>query len=206
MFVKASTLVAALALGSIAIIQAEQTTQGSQSANPNAIEQSGTTKTSTPTAAAGSASATKVLADLHRTNTMEIEMGNLAQQNGQSEAVKEYGEQLVNDHQETQAKVSEVAEQLGIALPEKTMSGREHAKMEKLKALSGAQFDKEFAKSMAQDHGKEIKKLEAAQKNLTGPTASLIEEVLPVLRKHQATAQQLARAPAGASQQQTKTQ
>ena len=65
-----------------------------------------------------------VLRQMHRTNLMEIRMGQLAQRNGASAKVKQFAARLVRDHQAADQKVVAVAKQLGIALPTMQDKGR----------------------------------------------------------------------------------
>jgi len=69
-------------------------------------------------AAQGALSDDIVLRQIHRTNLEEIRMGQLAQRNGSSAQVKQYGAQLVRDHQAADQKVVALAKQLRIALPQ----------------------------------------------------------------------------------------
>jgi putative membrane protein len=137
--------------------------------------------------------ATTVLADMHRTNLAEIEMGKLAKSQGHSKAMREYGDMLVTDHSNSDKQVKDVAGQLDIALMDKdeAMAGKEHDDMAKLKNTKGAAFDRAFAAAMLKGHKEKIAMLEAAQKQATGPLAGLINQTLPVLKKHANTAQQL---------------
>jgi putative membrane protein len=59
-----------------------------------------------------------------------------------------------------------------------------------LKLLSGASFDKSFAKAMVSDHQSDIKdyKKEASKRDAAG---QLAKDTLPVLRKHLEAAEQL---------------
>ena len=69
-------------------------------------------------AAQGALSDDIVLRQIHRTNLEEIRMGQLAQRNGSSAQVKQYGATLVRDHQAADQKVVALAKQLRIALPQ----------------------------------------------------------------------------------------
>jgi putative membrane protein len=89
-------------------------------------------------------------------NYAEIDNGKLAQEKGNSDAVKQFGAMLVKDHTEANEKAKQVAGQLGVTPP--TGSGVS-AKAEhlKLKVLSGDTFDRSFAKGMVADHQNDIK-------------------------------------------------
>src|SRR5690242_5985797 len=110
----------------------------------------------------------------------EIDAGKLAQEKGQSDAVKQYGAMLVKDHGEHKAKAEAVASRLGITPPTGSTFG-EKATYAKLKLLSGGSFDRSFAKSMVKDHRDDIKEYqkEAAKNDAVG---QLAKDTLPTLR------------------------
>lgn len=119
----------------------------------------------------------------------EVDVGKLAQEKGQSDAVKQYGAMLVKDHGAHKAKADEVAKQLGVEPPTGSSLGSKTT-YAKLKLLSGESFDKSFAKSMVKDHQEDIKeyKKEASKKD---PAGQLAKETLPTLQHHLQAAQQL---------------
>lgn len=112
----------------------------------------------------------------------EVDVGKLAQEKGQSDAVKQYGAMLVKDHGEHQAKAEEVASQLGVTPPTGSGLGSK-ATYAKLKILSGASFDRSFAKTMVKDHQEDIKEYrkESSKSDAAG---KLAKDTLPILQKH----------------------
>jgi len=117
----------------------------------------------------------------------EIDVGKLAQQKGQSEDVKSFGQQLVKDHSEHKDKAIALAKQLGVD-PPTGPSVAQKATYLKLKLLSGASFDRSFANSMVKDHQADIEdyQKQTAKNDPTGPFA---KETLPTLQKHLKMAQ-----------------
>src|SRR4051812_15227539 len=67
--------------------------------------------------AADAPTAAEVLPKLHQSNQREIEMGKMAEKNGQSKQVKAYGKALVDDHTAADKKVKALAKQEKIDLP-----------------------------------------------------------------------------------------
>lgn len=119
----------------------------------------------------------------------EVQMGQLAQQKGQAEDVKQFGQMLQQDHGQHLQQAQQQAQQFGVTPP--TEPSAEAKKMhEKLSKLSGAQFDKQFAKDMVADHKKDIAKYQKQAKG-KGPLASFAEQTIPTLQKHLQTAQQI---------------
>jgi putative membrane protein len=119
----------------------------------------------------------------------EVDVGKLAQEKGQSDAVKQYGAMLVKDHGEHRTKAEQVAKDLGVEPPTGS-SLMQKATYAKLKMLSGATFDRSFAKSMVKDHQEDIKeyKKETSKKDAAG---ELAKETLPTLQHHLEAAQSL---------------
>lgn len=119
----------------------------------------------------------------------EVDVGQLAKEKGQSDAVKQYGAMLVKDHGDHKTKAEQVASELGVEPPTGS-SLTQKATYAKLKLLSGATFDRSFAKSMVKDHEEDIKeyKKESSKSDAAG---RLAKDTLPVLQKHLQAAQSL---------------
>jgi len=131
-----------------------------------------------------------VLGKLHHANQMEVAAGKLAEEKGQSKDVKSFGKTLVTDHSASDKKVMALAKSEKIELP--ATETKPDEMMDKLKAASGAEFDKTFAKDMLQDHEKDIAEVKEARDKTTDPKLkSLLTATLPVLEKHRDTAQKL---------------
>jgi putative membrane protein len=131
----------------------------------------------------------KFIASAIQGDIAEVDFGKLAQEKGQSDAVKQYGALLVKDHGDHQAKAEQVAGELGVTPPTGSSIGAK-ATYAKLKILSGASFDRSFAKSMVKDHQEDIKEYrkEASKNDAAG---RLAKETLPILEKHLQAAQSL---------------
>lgn len=129
-----------------------------------------------------SAAADSFLKQAMQGDMAEIQMGQLAQQKGADQQVKQFGQTLVSDHQENLDKAKSLAQQVGVTPPE-SVNAQQKAAYQKLSKLSGQQFDKEFAQHMVQDHRKDITKFEQESKK-SGEIANFAQDTLPVLRKH----------------------
>lgn len=133
----------------------------------------------------------KVLEDLHASNLQEIAMGRLAQEKAQSADVKSYGEMLVTDHTDADAKVRDVAEKHGVTFAPEGKQSR----VERLRKKSGTDFDQAFIKDAVDDHRKDIKDLDSAQKDVQSQDVrDLVGNLLPTLQKHEDRAVELQRA------------
>jgi putative membrane protein len=119
----------------------------------------------------------------------EVKMGQLAQQKGVDDKVKQFGQTLESDHSQNLDKAKSVAQEIGMTPPE-SVNAEQKATYEKMNKLSGQQFDKEFAQHMVQDHKKDISKFEQESKK-SGSVANFAQETLPVLKKHLEMAESL---------------
>jgi putative membrane protein len=128
--------------------------------------------------------------DAIKGDNSEIQLGKLAQDQGGSEAVKNFGRMLADDHSKAKDQASEVAQQIGVT-PPSDISAEGQEQMQKLKGLKGAAFDSEFASISVEDHQKDIAKFRAEAKAKNGPASQLAAEQLPVLRKHLKMAESL---------------
>jgi putative membrane protein len=112
----------------------------------------------------------------------EVQVGKLAQERGESEQVKQFGQRLERDHGANLEKAKPLAESMGVTLPT-APNAEQKATYDELSGLSGVQFDRQFAKKMVQDHKKDIKAFEHATRG-TGTTADFAKQTLPTLREH----------------------
>src|SRR5690349_19082077 len=83
----------------------------------------------------------KFLMDAARGDVAEIKLGQLAQQKGQSEGVREFGKMLEEDHSKAGKKTSELAKDLNV-IPPAQPSAEQMQKHDALEKLSGTEFDR----------------------------------------------------------------
>lgn len=115
---------------------------------------------------------------------LEVELGRLATQQGASDAVKQFGQRMVDDHSKANEELMSLAQSKGITLP--TAIDEKHKKdMTKLSSLSGAEFDREYSKMMLSDHRKDVSEFE--KQSTHGTDADLkafASKTLPTLQEH----------------------
>jgi putative membrane protein len=128
----------------------------------------------------------EVLGKLHRSNVKEIRMGEMARDHGHSKDVQSFGKTLIKDHTEADDKVAKLAKEEKIDLSANTPEvGSTDMNM-------GAGFDAEFAKSMLEDHKKDIAAVESARDaTKDAKLKTLLKDILPTLKKHESIAQKL---------------
>jgi putative membrane protein len=125
-------------------------------------------------------------------NLAEVQMGQLAQEKGQSDDVKAFGQQLVKDHGEANQRATGVASTMGLTPPSEP-SAKQKADYNRMSKLSGAAFDRQFKTHMVADHKKDIREYQQAAKK-SDPAAGYASQTLPTLQQHLETAQSLGKA------------
>jgi putative membrane protein len=115
-------------------------------------------------------------------NYAEIEMGKLAQQNGKTDNVKQFGQMLSDDHTAANQKAIDAAKSMGVTPPDGP-NARQKADYDRLAKLTGERFDRDFARHMVTDHEKDLAdyKKEAKQADAAGDYA---KTEVDVLQKH----------------------
>jgi putative membrane protein len=141
-------------------------------------------------ASAADKASQKFITEAVQGNLAEVQVGKLAQEKGQSEGVRTFGQTLASDHSAANEKATQVAQQLGVTAPSEP-NAKQKATYAKLSKLSGDAFDRAFAKEMVADHKKDIKEYQNEARKKNDPAAQYAQETLPVLQKHLGMAQKL---------------
>jgi len=118
----------------------------------------------------------------------EVQMGQLAQQKGQSAEVKQLGQMLVNDHGKHLEQAKSLAQSLGVTPPSAPNSSQKKD-YDKLSQLSGDKFDREFVQHMVKDHKKDISEYKKEAKSKNAQIAGFASQTVPDLEKHLQMAQ-----------------
>jgi putative membrane protein len=124
----------------------------------------------------------------------EVKLGQLAQEKGSNEAVKNFGKRMVEDHRKAAEDLKAAASQSGVTVPTK-INARDEATYNRLSRMSGAAFDREYAKEMVTDHAHDV--AEFRKEAVSGKDASIKEfasQTLPTLRDHLKQAREMEKA------------
>jgi putative membrane protein len=129
----------------------------------------------------------------------EVELGQMAQQKGASDQVKQFGQRMVTDHTKANDQLKEVAMKEGIQLPTK-LSAQDEMTKQRLSKLSGEQFDKAYMSDMVKDHTKDVADFQRESTSGQDPAVKdFASETLPTLQSHLQEAQQIDPATSTAS-------
>jgi len=124
------------------------------------------------------------LMDAAQGGMMEVELGRLAAQNAMSDAVKQFGQRMVDDHGQANTELMSLATSKGVTLPTE-LDEKHRAHVTKLTSLTGAEFDREYSKLMLSDHSKDVSEFEKQSKKGTDPELkAFAAKALPTLQQH----------------------
>src|SRR6184192_4878790 len=103
---------------------------------------------------------------------MEVAMGKLAEQNGQSDDVKSFGKRMVADHGKANDELKQIASQKNVTLP---------AKEQKISWSS----DKVYMDAMVKDHEKDLAEFQEEAKTGSDPDVKkFAEDTAKVVQEH----------------------
>ncbi len=125
------------------------------------------------------------------TNMTEAHIGQMAENQAASQAVKDFGAMLVKDHTQAYSALSVLGAKTGIQIP-KGINAAKITEITQLKPLKGKQFDRKFALDQVQSHSRVIAafKQEAAH-GQNADIKSYATKMLPGLQEHLRRAEQL---------------
>lgn len=125
--------------------------------------------------------------------TAEVKLGQLAEEKGSNDAVKDFGKMMVNDHTEAGEQLKSIAAQQNLKLPDE-MNKHDQGVYNKLSKLSGEAFDRAYAKEMVNDHRKDIDDFQQeASGGQIQPIKDFANQTLPTLQKHLKSAREMQR-------------
>lgn len=114
----------------------------------------------------------------------EVELGKIAEKNGQKDDVKTFGSHMVKDHGKANDNLKSIAAKMNVTVPDK-VSAEHQAKIDKMGKLTGAAFDTAYAKEMVASHEKTIASFEAAKAKVANEDLKkFIDETLPTVKEH----------------------
>jgi putative membrane protein len=124
-------------------------------------------------------------------NMLEVQLGTMAQQRGDSSAVKSFGQRMIDDHGKNNQQLIAITSRYGIT-PPLALPADEQRKVDKVAKLNGATFDSTYSKMMVDDHQQDIKQFQKeAQSGQNAELKSYAQQTLPILQQHLQLAQDM---------------
>jgi putative membrane protein len=121
----------------------------------------------------------------------EVELGKLAEENAQSQDVKDFGKRMVDDHSKAGDQLRQVASQQGVTLPS-DLSAKDNATKQRLSQLHGDAFDRAYMKDMVTDHRQDIAEFKHESTGGHDPQVKQwATQTIPTLEEHLKMAEQV---------------
>jgi putative membrane protein len=130
----------------------------------------------------------------------EVETARLAQERAASDAVKQYAQRMIDDHTRANQELMQIASTKGITLP--TGPDAKHmALMERLRSLSGADFDRMYIKEAGVKDHQNMEKLfrNEAAKGKDADVMGFASRTLPAVQEHLRMAREMSGTMTGGS-------
>lgn len=155
------------------------------------------TETTDTSATTGTASALQdadllFIADAAIGGLAEVQLGQLASEKATNAEVKQFGQMMVTDHGNANTELQTLAQSKSVQLPT-TLNEEKTALQQKLAALAGADFDREYMNEMVKDHKEDVEKFQKAANEAIDPEVkAFAAKTLPTLQQHLQKAEEIA--------------
>lgn len=114
----------------------------------------------------------------------EVQLGQLAQQNGQAQEVKDLGKMLADDHTRSNQQLMAIAQNKAVTLSTQP-TPQEQKRLEHFRTLTGTDFDRAFTEQVIKDHREDIREYERESRSGADADAKAFAAAqLPTLRSH----------------------
>jgi putative membrane protein len=114
----------------------------------------------------------------------EVQMAQLALNKTSNQAVKNLANKILTDHTEANSNLKQIASKENVTVPT-TLSANDQAEYNKLQALTGTEFDKEYVGYEIQDHKKDIRAFQHEEMHGMNPEVKQwTTKNLPTLKTH----------------------
>lgn len=135
----------------------------------------------------------RIVIDMAQANMAEIALAKVAQSKSQNDQVKQFAQQMIDDHGKALADVQQLAQSKGVTLPAEPTRAQQ-AEAAKMSKMSGAAFDTAYLKQAGvSDHQKVHNMLQKdAGKAKDADVKALGAKMLPTVDQHLTMAQQMA--------------
>ncbi len=133
----------------------------------------------------------------------EVKLGQLAQEKGSNDSVKAFGKRMVDDHSQAGDKLKGIASKENVTLPT-DISAKDQATYDRLSKMSGAAFDRAYAKDMVADHKTDVAAFQKeASSGKDDSLKGFASETLPTLQEHLKMAQEMMKTVGGGTMAKT---
>lgn len=126
-------------------------------------------------------------------NMAEIRLSQLALQRASSDDVKQYAQQMIDQHTQANNQLMQLASQKNVTLPKQLDA--QHQQIERqLQGLSGTSFDRAYMRAMVNDHAQTVTLFQRqTQQGQDRDVVAFASNLLPAIQQHYAMANSMVR-------------
>jgi putative membrane protein len=124
-----------------------------------------TTEESSTTATAVDQDTQQFMKEAASDGMLEVKLGKMAQEKASSDAVKQFGERMVQHHTQANKELMQLASQKGVTVPSALMP--KHQQL--VDKLSGEEFDRTYMAEMVKDHSQAVQDFEKQAETAQDP-------------------------------------
>jgi putative membrane protein len=131
----------------------------------------------------------KFVKDAAAGGMMEVELGKMAAEKATNDKVKAFGRQMQQDHGKANEELKTVAASKGVQIPT-ALEGKHKRTVDRLSKLSGPEFDRQYIRTMIEDHKEDLKAFQReADKGKDPDLKEFASKYVPMIKNHLEMAQ-----------------
>jgi putative membrane protein len=126
----------------------------------------------------------KFVNDAAQAGSTEVTLGQLASEKATATQVRDFGKRMVQDHQKANDELKALAAKKGAVVMD-TPTKKDEREIDRLKGLSGVEFDKAYVKAMVEAHKQAVKEFQQASAKADDmDLRDWATKTLPTLQEH----------------------
>jgi putative membrane protein len=130
------------------------------------------------------------LRDAIKENNIQIQLGELAQENAENPDVKAFSDTLVVDCTLANKQAEEIASQVGLEVSAEPNVSQK-AVLNRLSKLKGGAFDRAFVREIIAEHKADLARFHNQASKTDNAVAEYARQIIPTLKSHLETAEKL---------------
>jgi putative membrane protein len=175
-------------VGVTGVVASNPTQNPPTTQNPPVVTQPGPVTTQTGTDISADMPFVRMAAS---SNLMEVRLGQLAQSKASNQAVKQFGQRMVTDHNSMQQQLTSTAASMGQTFTP-TLNSQHQQEVSRLQNLNGQEFDRAYMTSMIRGHQQDVSEFQTRSRSATSTQIrNLASSSLPMLQQHLSLAVQV---------------
>jgi putative membrane protein len=127
-------------------------------------------------------------------NTMELQLSQMALQKATNQAVKDFATMMVEHHTMAGQQMKQLLSTKGAMIPDSAILSRHRVRMEMLQNLQGAEFDRAYMRIMVDAHEEDVDEYEDETTDARdADIRAFATKMLPILRTHYTRSKEIRR-------------